>query len=179
MRIQLEGTVIKTMTGDGLELDAVLVRPKQKKSKGVIIHFHGKEGDFLQSHFIFEMAGYYPQHGYAFMTASHRGKNYLSDIIRKSASGYEYAQMGSAFDIFEDCVYDIDAWVQEVRNLGFENIILQSHSTPRKIVWYVYQKQPRDVKALILISPSDIAYLFEHYVPDYETNLKLAEEMVK
>ncbi len=131
MRESFKGTIIKTTTQDGLELDAVLVQPKEK-AKAVIIHFHGKEGDFLQNHFIFHMAKYYPTHGYAFMSASHRGKNYLSDIVRRSASGYEYAQLGSAFDIFEDSFYDIDAWVKEAQQRGFNKIILQGHSTPQK-----------------------------------------------
>ncbi len=180
MRETFNGTIIKTTTQDGLELDAVLVKPKREKSKAIVIHFHGKEGDFLQNHFVFHMARSYPGHGYAFMTASHRGKNYLSDIVQRSASGYEYAQMGSAFDIFENSFYDIDAWVKEAKSMGFRNIILQAHSTPQKIIWYVYTKKDLSgIKALVLISPSDIAYGFERYVPNYKENLKLAEKMVK
>lgn len=170
------GRILKTTTADGLELDAILCEPSKKSSK-VVIHFHGKEGDFLQNHFIEHMAIDYPKAGYAFMTCSHRGKSYMADILRKSATGYEYTQLGSAFDIFEDSVYDIDAWVNLARKLGYKELILQQHSTPHKIVWYSYHN-PNAVSKLILISPADIHFAFEKYVKDYQKNLKLAKKLI-
>lgn len=176
--MEIKGKVIKTTTEDGLELDAVFVEPKTH-AQTAIVHFHGKEGDFLQNHFVAVMAEEYPKNGYAFMTASHRGKSYMADILRKSATGYQYTQLGSAFDIFEDCVFDIEAWVRELENRGYKNIILQQHSTPQKILWYAFKRSPSSVSALILISPADIAYLFERYVPEYEKNLSLAKKLVR
>lgn len=178
MRQLFNGKILKTQTDDGYELDAVLVEPKIPTKK-VIIHFHGKEGDFLQNHFIYTMAKEYPKEGFAFMTASHRGRSYIADILRKSTAGYQYTQMGSAFDIFEDCVHDIDAWVELLIELGYKKIILHQHSTPQKILWYTYRKKPKSVSVLILLSPADWVYLFEKYVPNYQKNLELAEKMVK
>lgn len=175
--MEITGRVIKTTTADGLELDAVLVTPPKRTSK-IVIHFHGKEGDFLQNHFIWQMAADYPKAGYAFMTASHRGKSYMADILRKSATGYEYTQLGSAFDIFEESVNDIDAWVREAGQLGYTEVVLQQHSTPQKIAWYVHTQKPRQVVALILLSPADIRFAFEKYVPDYGKNLTLAKDMI-
>lgn len=175
--MDIAGRVLKTTTEDGLELDAILFEPKEKTST-IVIHFHGKEGDFLQNHFIERMALDYPASGFAFMTASHRGKSYMADILRKSATGYEYTQLGSAFDMFEESHYDIDAWVQRAKTLGFERVVLQQHSTPHKITWYVSQN-PRLVHALILISPADMLFLFETYVKDYRKNLRLAQQMVE
>ncbi|OGG26795.1 hypothetical protein A2960_01335 [Candidatus Gottesmanbacteria bacterium RIFCSPLOWO2_01_FULL_39_12b] len=169
--------VFKRQTQDGFELDAILFSPA-KKTDTVILHFHGKEGDFLQNHFIQTMAENFPKENIAFMTASHRGRSYIVDLMRKSASGFEYIQMGSAFDIFEDCVYDIDVWVNLAYEQGFKKIYLQQHSTPQKIVWYYYQKKPGIVKGLILISPSDFAYSFEAYVEDYEKNLSLSKKLL-
>lgn len=170
-------TVLKAQTEDGYELDALLFQPKVK-TDSVVLHFHGKEGDFLQNHFIQSMATNYPDNNIAFMTASHRGKSYMADIFRKSASGFEYTQMGSAFDIFEDCVYDIDIWVRTLQKQGFSRIYLQQHSTPQKIVWYQYQKKPTVIKGLVLISPSDIAFSFDEYVPNFKSNLFLAKKLI-
>src|SRR3989344_4151789 len=117
------GSILKTTTEDGFELDAFLAEPQTKTGKAVL-HFHGKEGDFLQNHFLQAMFRIYPKHGYSFMTASHSGRSYIADILRKSATGFEYTQMGSAFDIFEDCVYDIDAWVKVLIAKGYKKIIL-------------------------------------------------------
>jgi dienelactone hydrolase len=174
--MNIPGRILKTTTADGLELDAILFE-SQTKSSAIVIHFHGKEGDFLQNHFIEQMAKDYPKAGYAFMTASHRGKSYMADILRKSATGYEYTQLGSAFDIFEESVYDIDAWVNFAKKLGFKEIILQQHSTPQKITWYAYNN-PKSVSKLILISPADIHFVFEKHVTGYLANLKLAKKLI-
>ncbi|MBM3283943.1 hypothetical protein FJY90_06925 [Candidatus Gottesmanbacteria bacterium] len=176
--MQISGKILKTQTEDGLELDAILFEPS-KRSDVIVIHFHGKEGDFLQNHFIQNMADEYPKNNYAFMTASHRGKSYIADFLRKSATGYEYTQLGSAYDIFENCLYDIDAWLKLALRLGYKTVFLQQHSTPHKILWYVYKKHPESVKGLILISPADIGYSFEAYVPNHEKNLILANKLVK
>lgn len=176
--MNIQCRVLKTTTSDGIEIDALLFEPK-KPTKTVIIHFHGKEGDFLQNHFIQTMAQDFPKAGHAFITATHRGKSYMADFLRKSATGYEYTQLGSAFDIFEDCIYDIGAWVKLAQKLGYKNIILQQHSTPHKIVWYYYKQKPKSVSALILVSPADIAFAFEKYVPNYKKNLKLSEQLIK
>lgn len=169
--------VLKTTTADGLEIDALLFESK-KPSKNIVIHFHGKEGDFIQNHFIEQMAKIYPANNYAFITATHRGKSYIADIIRKSTTGYDHDQLGSAFDIFEDNVYDIDAWIKFAEKLGFTNIILQQHSTPAKIAWYYYQYHPQNIKGLVFLSPGDVAYGFNKYVPNYQKNLKLAKKLI-
>lgn len=178
MEIELSGKILKTQTADGYELDGILFEPKDKNSI-VIIHFHGKEGDFLQNHFIFSMAEVYPKNGFAFASVSHRGRSYIADILRKSATGYQYTQMGSAYDVFEDSLYDIDAWVNFFSARGYKKIILQQHSTPQKILWYAYKRKPKNLSALILISPGDVAYAFEKWVPDYKKNLVISEKMVK
>ena len=60
----MAGKLLKMQTEDGYLLDAFLVEPKVKTSK-VVIHFHGKEGDFLQNFFIQVMAKIYVDNGYA------------------------------------------------------------------------------------------------------------------
>jgi len=174
--MNIPGRILKTTTADGLELDAILFEPRTKSSS-IVIHFHGKEGDFLQNHFVERMAIDYPKAGYAYMTATHRGKSYMADFLRKSATGYEYTQLGSAFDIFEESEYDIDAWVSLAKKMGFQEIILQQHSTPQKITWYTYNN-PNSVSKLILVSPADTLFAFEKYVTDYPANLKLAKKLV-
>ncbi|MFH1234509.1 MAG: DUF1749 domain-containing protein [Candidatus Diapherotrites archaeon] len=165
------------LTDDGLELQALLFEP-ERKTKTVVLHFHGKEGNFVQNHFLFTMNKEYTAAGYAFMTANHRGHDYMADVLKKSAAGWEYSQQGSAFDIFENCVYDIKCWADYLENLGFENIVLQQHSTPQKIVWYQHNTRNPRVKAMLLLSPADIGYLFRAYVKDADKNLALAEKMV-
>ena len=64
---------------------------------------------------------------------------------------------GNAFEIFEECVFDIDAWVQYARSLGYTEIVLQAHSFgPSKITYYISQKPAQDIHALIFISPVDM-----------------------
>ena len=49
---------------DGIELDCVLFEP-MKPTKRVIIHVHGKEGHFIQNHFVSTMGNTYPLQGFS------------------------------------------------------------------------------------------------------------------
>jgi len=73
--------VFKRQTQDGFELDAILFSPA-KKTDTVILHFHGKEGDFLQNHFIQTMAENFPKENIYSSTVLL--KKSFGIIIRKS-----------------------------------------------------------------------------------------------
>jgi predicted alpha/beta-fold hydrolase len=62
----------KTYSTDGIELDCIVFAPSKPTNK-IIIHTHGKEGNFVQNHFINTMGNMYPIKGFAFMTYNNRG----------------------------------------------------------------------------------------------------------
>ena len=72
---------------------------------------------------------------------------------------------------FLDCVYDIDAWINEIKSYGYKKIILVGHSLGcNKTIHYFANKHPKDVAGIILVSPPDMVGLFEK--PEYQPNHK-------
>jgi alpha-beta hydrolase superfamily lysophospholipase len=172
-------SIHKIYATDGLELDAILFEPK-KKTKSIIIHIHGKEGHFIQNHFVTTMGELYPKSGYSFLTFNNRGHDYLADIIRKSATGFEWVTKGTAHDRIEEAPHDINGVIAFAKKLGYKRIILQGHSLgPHKICYYLTNKPIHHVDEIILLSCADTLYLLDAHVPDWKKWVQTAKRMIK
>lgn len=171
-------TLHKIYSSDGIELDAVLFEPKTSTDK-IIIHTHGKEGHFLQNHFLTRMGQAYPEKGYAFMTYNNRGHDYIADLLKRTSSGYTWEQGGSVYDILENAQYDIQGVVEYARNLGFKEVILQGHSLgPHKICYYLVNNPNHGISKLIFLTTADVLYQFDSSVPDWDKWSLVAKQMV-
>lgn len=169
----------KIYAEDALELDAVLFAPEQKTDT-LIIHVHGKEGHFLQNHFIGIMGRMYTEAGYAFLTFNNRGHDYMADMLRKSGGGFEWVKKGTVFDMIEEFPLDLNGVVAYVKELGYTKIILQGHSVaPHKIVYYLTHEPKHAIEKIILLSPADVPYLVRTYIPDWQTQAETARKMVE
>lgn len=169
---------IKCFTSDHVELSSLLFEPEKKTDK-IILHFHGKEGNFVQNRFIFEMKDKFPKAGISFMTVNQRGHDYMSDSLVKTSSGFEYKKIGFAYEVFEDCLKDIRPFVDEVISRGYRKIYLQGHSLPHRCIYYTNKSKDDRISGLINICQSDVLYEFKAYVQDYEDNLNLAKALVE
>lgn len=171
-------SIHKMYSEDALELDGILFEPI-KKSKTIVIHIHGKEGNFIQNHFVTTLGHAYAKAGISMLTFNNRGHDYVADMVRKTHGGFEFSMRGSAFDILSESPLDINGVISYCYSLGYENIILQGHSLgPHKIAYYLTHSPKYDVKACILLSTSDIKYLFNAYVPNWKLNRSVAEIMI-
>lgn len=168
----------KPYSTDGIELDSILFKPI-KPTKKIIIHVHGKEGHFLQNHFVTTMGNAYPLHGYAFLSFNNRGHDYMADLIKKTSTGFIWEQGGSIFDILEDSVFDIQGIIDYVRNLGFTEIILQGHSLgPHKICYYLVNTPTHKISKIILLTTADVHYQFDVSIPDWPKYSLVAKRMI-
>lgn len=169
----------KIYSTDGIELDSILFEPLDKTEK-VIIHVHGKEGHFIQNHFITHMGNAYPKIGYAFLTFNNRGHDYMADLLKKTSTGYTWEQGGSVFDVLEDTQHDIQGIIDYATDLGYKEIILQGHSLgPHKICYYLSQTPNHIVSKLILLTTADVQYQFDSSVPEWEKWSLVAKKMVE
>ncbi|MCU0652694.1 MAG: alpha/beta hydrolase [Candidatus Pacebacteria bacterium] len=173
----MKTTLCRVTTKDLLRLDGALYEP-DNCSKTAILHLHGRAGTFYANCFFEAMANTYAAAGFAFLAVNLRGHDQIADF-RVGATD-QIRRIGQAFDIFEECVFDIDAWLDFLRRRGFEKIILQGHSQGGcKAVYYLSQRNPRDVAALVLMSPADAAGLLKKISREnFKTDLALAQEMV-
>ncbi len=171
-------TLHKAYSTDGIELDSILYSPV-KPTKKIIIHVHGKEGHFIQNHFITAMGNAYPSLGYAFLTFNNRGHDYMADLLKKSSTGFTWEQGGSIYDILEHAKYDISGIIAYARTLGYEEIILQGHSLgPHKICYYITHTEDHGVSKLILLTTADVQYQFDSSVPEWQKYTLVAKRMI-
>ena len=153
----LRGELVRTFTEDGLELQGLFCPPAAAKTSGkALLHIHGFTGNFYEPRFVDYIAEQVVKKGYAFLTANTKGHDYRSGFIKKTASGLTYVQIGSAYEILEDCIFDIKAWIDFLQGRGYSEVILEGESLgPVKTVFYEHQTQDERVRGMVLISPVD------------------------
>ncbi len=151
----MRGEFQRVITSDGLELHGLLVEPEAKPSAG-IIHIHGLAGNFYENRFIDHLAALATRLGIAFLTTNNRGRDYISDSLCITDSGSTYKQIGGAYEIFEECLIDLDAWIALLMSRGVRSMILQGHSHGAlKVAYYIMKKPNPAISGIILLSPSD------------------------
>lgn len=171
-------SIHKAYSTDGIELDSVLYTPKIKTKK-IVIHVHGKEGHFVQNHFVQVLGEQYPQNGYAFLTFNNRGHDYMADLLKKTSTGFVWEQGGSMFDLLENSQFDIQGIIDYVLGLGYTEIILQGHSLgPHKICYFLTQVNNPLISKVIFLTTADVRYQFDSSVPEWEKYSLLAKKLV-
>jgi pimeloyl-ACP methyl ester carboxylesterase len=127
-----------------------------------LLHVHGLAGNFYENRFVDHVARACASCGINFVTFNTRGHEYVSDFICQAPDGTMASrQIGGAFEIFEDCVKDINAWIDFLKTRGTKRIILQGHSHGAiKATYYLSQVADPAISdpaigGLVLLSPSD------------------------
>jgi pimeloyl-ACP methyl ester carboxylesterase len=171
----MTGEFCRVLTSDGLELQGILSPPQGGPADTSVLHVHGLAGNFYENRFVDDVADAVTSCGMNFLTVNNRGHDYISDFIVEEADGTTGSvQIGGIYEIFEDCVKDIDAWVGFLRSRGAKRIILQGHSHGAlKVTYYLYREGgsdkaggpgtaagpneagASDVAGIVLLSPSD------------------------
>ena len=153
----MNGQLLRVMTSDRIELQGFLVSPESGVGSTAILHMHGLAGNFYENRFVDQVARAASSQGFSFLTTNNRGHDYISDLIHEKQDGrIEYRQIGGVYEAFEDCILDIRAWVEFLKSMGTETVILQGHSHGAlKVTYYLYRVADPCVSGLILLSPSD------------------------
>lgn len=150
--------LVKTVTQDKLTLSGLF--SDGDKSKPVILHIHGFEGDFFTNEFVNVITNRLRTQNTAFLSVQTRGIG--NEYLMKLTDG-SWKKYGAHFEILEDTHNDIDAWIEFLLNQGYTNILLQGHSLgTMKIVRYLFEGKYADkVRKLVLLAPFDIFKLLE------------------
>lgn len=143
--------ITKVKTKDGLYLDGIVVHPG-KKSKTALVWIHGLSSRFYSTQTaIKELSSLCQKNNIGFFKFNNRGH----DLVVRG----EKELIGSSFENFKDCIWDIKAVIGLAKSFGYKNIILSGHSTgANKVLYYMYKTRDRSVKGLILAGPiNDVA----------------------
>lgn len=156
-------------TKDDLRLMGVHYEPQSKDI--AVLSIHGMSGNVIENYFGNVLGKTLSENGIGFIFAHNRGYNHVNDIATsklQEKGGYKTVRIGVNYEIFEDCLLDIDAWIEEVKKLGYKKIILLGHSLGcNKVIYYFSQRKPSDVIGIILASPPDMVGQLK---PDYQPN---------
>jgi len=148
----MKGELVRITTKDGLELVGFFI---DKKSDIAVLHFHGTSGDFYTHKFVEVEGEKLAKENISFLTANNRGHDVYADIRKHKNGKVEWTQIGGGFEKFEDCLLDIDAWIDFLIKRGIKKIILQGHSLSQKILYYQYVKKNPNVIGQIHLSPQN------------------------
>ena len=142
--------IVKVKTKDQLDLYGLLAEPESGVKNSIIIHIHGTAGNFFCNDFYEERINSSLRLNCAFLTTNNRGTG-----VYEIETGT--IPHGASCEIFEDCLLDIDAWIELALAKGYQNIILEGHSFgTEKCVYYTAKGKYKDkVKVLILLGFCD------------------------
>ena len=154
----MKGSLVKTITSDGLEHAGFWMK---LKSDTALLHVHGTAGDFYTHKFIEQEGLALAKENISFLSVNTRGHDVYADIRKHIGNKIEWASYGGGFEKFEDCVLDIQAWVDFLKKQGVKKIILQGHSLgAQKVLYYQYKAKSPLVVGQIHLSPqNDAGYM--------------------
>jgi len=168
----MEIPIVKVRTKDNLPLYGLLLEAKLKDA--LFIEIHGTASNFYENEFMYPLAKELENSGISTLMVNTRGADSLQ----------AYPFKGNALEKFEDCVLDIDAWIEFALKRGYKKIILSGHSLgTQKVVYYMNKgKHVKNVAAVILLAFAD-SYAYHNYFVEKtakkEVLLKEAKELVR
>jgi pimeloyl-ACP methyl ester carboxylesterase len=172
----------RVLTDDGLELQGLFMVPARGPSDTTVIHTHGLDGNFYENRFIDHLANECTGAGVNFITFNNRGHDYISDFIVEDPKSGEtsYVQIGGIYEMFEDCISDISAWIEFAASRGTRRFVFQGHSHGAlKSVYFLSQVDLPGAAGLILLSPSDdFGKQREDLGPKFDEALGLSQNLV-
>lgn len=160
-------------TEDGLRLPLVHFNCEEKDV--CVIFIHGMCQTIIDNYFATVWGNILAENGIGFLYAHSRGHSLENDILMKDGA---YKRCGCMYEIFEDCIYDIDMAINKANELGYKRIILLGHSYGcNKLIYYYYKKHP-NILGLILASAPDMMGLHLSCQTDYKELISEARENI-
>lgn len=168
--------LIHKYTLDGLNLLGGHWEPKNRETCVILIH--GMYDNIIENCFAQQVGRDLSAAGYGFIFCHTRGYGVINSIVVKNnITGKRRNKIiGSTYEKFPESVYDIEAWVEKAKELGYKKVILASHSMGGcKNLHYIAVKGSSEIDKFLFISLPDPVGYFNNY--EKET-LKEAEELV-
>jgi len=170
------------VTKDKLIHQGIFFKPK-KPTKKAILWLHGLTDNFYGDLSALEaLSGRCEKEGWGLASFNTRGHDIVASVKKldpQNPKGQTSVSLGSSYENFADCVYDIDAAITFLKKQGFLQVILAGISTGANKVCYFAgtQKDPR-IAGVIMLSPiSDVP--IESKSKHYKENVKQMKTLVK
>ncbi len=169
------------VTKDSLIHQGIFYKPT-KSRYSAILWVHGLTDNFYGDLSTLEALGECcEKEGWGLASFNTRGHDIIASVKKldpQNPKGQTSVSLGSSYEKFSECVYDIDAAITFLKHQGFAQVILAGISTgANKVCYYAgTQRDPR-VAAVVLASPlGDVP--IESKEPKFTHNLKRAKQFV-
>ena len=126
------------------------------KNKEICVLFiPGMAGNIIENKFIQVLGEELQKKNIGFVCGHNQGSFHIVDYACKD----NFIRRGVSFEKFDDCLSDISAYVDYIKNLGYKNIIIAGHSLgANKVIYYLSKNKSDVIKAYILLGACDMAY---------------------
>ena len=125
-----------------------------------VLFIPGMAGNIIENKFIQVLGEELQKKSIGFICGHNQGSFHIVDYPTKDK---DFIRKGVAFERFNDCLSDINAYIDYIINIGYKRIILIGHSLgANKVVYYLSKNKPEIAISYILLSPPDMAYEMEH-----------------
>ena len=167
-------------TEDDLRLQGVEYEPEKKDICVLLVH--GMSGNFIENYFASVLGEELAKEQIGFIYGHNRGYSHVNDINTSELiekGGYKSRRIGAMYEIFTDCLLDIEGWMKKCRELGYKRIILAGHSLGvPKVIHYLNDRNTDNLVGILLLSPCDMVGVFKKYHLNFEDLYKEARENV-
>lgn len=123
-----------------------------------VIITNGNCGNIFENKFLQVVGEELEKNEISFIYAHNSGAFHRIDTPTRSGK-----PIGNTYDLFDNCLDDLQSFVDFAKNYGYKHIILGGHSYgANKVVYYLSQNQKEKIDKYILISPTDTNRLKDH-----------------
>ncbi|MCX8074449.1 MAG: DUF1749 domain-containing protein [Clostridia bacterium] len=169
---------IHDFTEDGLKLQAAHWYNDNKDI--CVVAIHGMSGNILENYFAHVWGNELIENNIGFIYGHTRGHSHLNDIVTING---DFKRIGTTYEIFDECIYDIDLWIKKANELGYKKVILLGHSLGcNKSIFYLYNSylnKTNIVDGLILASAPDLRGKLQSSISNYDELINEAENNIK
>lgn len=138
-------------TEDGYKIQMLHFDPKERDI--CVVFNHGMTASIIGCFFAPQMGDRLNEIGVGFLQLNNRGHDPVNDLYNREG---KVTRMGTAYELFEECVYDIDLGIEQAKKLGYKRIILAGHSLGTcKTIYHYYKKHP-EIIGMYLVSMPDM-----------------------
>lgn len=173
----MKGELIRLWTEDELQLQGLYCPPQTRSGLPAVLHIHGASSNFYRSQFLDSLADELTDRGYPFLSANTRGHDIINNVYARDPTASQ--RIGVAFELFEDCLLDLKAWLGFLQREGQQRAVLLGHSFGAlKVAYYQSETSDQRVRGLIFMSPADQGFWLEAMGDKLQEGLAWAANMV-
>jgi pimeloyl-ACP methyl ester carboxylesterase len=167
--------IVEVTTRDGIRLHGALYSPNETGEpapSGVpttafdaVLVLHGAGGNFYGSTLFNSLLPTFAELGLAVLSVNTRGH----DAVSTAATANGPRMFGAAFEVVDDCRFDIAAWLDLLEKRGFNRVVIAGHSLGAVKALYSLAHEARPtVQSLVCISPPRLSHSRFASGPDAE-----------